>query len=359
VPLRGVSIAESYADWTGPRQPEEDIFGTGDPSRIGELVDGFCVRALGSSVSEYEFFSSGVLSVHGVRLVDGRRVVVKAARRSFGRAYLAAAQVVQSHLAECGFPCPQPICGPAALEHGIAVVEELLDGGVRADAHEPAIRREMAATLFRQVSLARSFVSLRGLRPSLLASPEPGGLWPEPHEARFDFRASAGGAEWIDALATAARAQLARRAGDVVVAHADWRAEHVRFERGAIVATYDWQSLAVGSEPALIGQIGYAFTTDWSIPQEQRMPTLDEFRAFVADYEAARARPFSPAEQRTIDAAWVYATAYGARCEHSDLVLGMPWASNPDEDSCRGLLARHGRELLAPRRDGPSTRSRC
>jgi hypothetical protein len=171
-------------------------------------------------------------------------------------------------------------------------------------------------------------------------------LWPEPHEARFDFEASASGAEWIDSLARAARRRLVRPVGERVVAHADWRAEHVRFERGAIVASYDWQSLAVGCEPALIGQIAYGFTTDWSIHQEHRIPTLDEVRAFVSDYESARGRRFFEAERRTIDAAWVFATAYGARCEHSDLVLGMPWAREADEDSYRGRLARHGSELL-------------
>lgn len=132
----------------------------------------------------------------------------------------------------------------------------------------------------------------------------------------------------------------------MVVAHADWRAEHVRLDSGVIVATYDWQALAVGSEPALLGQIGHGFTADWSGHQDRRTPTLEEFGAFVTDYEAARAKRFSQAERQVIDAAWVYATAYGARCEHSDFILGMPWASDPDEDSYRVLLARHARELL-------------
>jgi hypothetical protein len=66
----------------------------------------------------------------------------------------------------------------------------------------------------------------------------------------------------------------------------------------------------------------------------------------VSDYESVRGGRFSAAERETIFAGWVYATAYGARCEHSDLVLGMPWASETDEDSYRGRLACHGRELL-------------
>lgn len=343
---RGASIADSYADWPGPRQPEEGIFGSGDPERIASLVDAFCARSLGSPVGSYEFFSSGVLSVHGVRLLDGRRVVVKAARRSFGSEFLHATQTVQAYLAAHGFPCPEPILAPADLGHGIAIAEELLDRGARADAHDPHVRRALAVTLTRQVDLTRSFVSLEGLRPSLLASPERDRLWPAPHDVRFDFPGTADGAEWIDQLAAAARHRLASPVGNRVVAHADWRAEHVRVADGTIVASYDWQSLAVGTEPSLLGQIGHAFTADWSAGQKRATPTLDEFRAFIADYEVARGQPFSRAERDTIDAGWVYATAYSARCEHSDLVLGLPWARSPDENSFRGRLARHGRALL-------------
>jgi hypothetical protein len=90
-----------------------------------------------------------------------------------------------------------------------------------------------------------------------------------------------------------------------------------------------------------------AFTADWGATQARRLPTLHESRAFVADYEAVRRARFSQAERETIDAAWVYATAYGARCEHSDVQLGLPWADVRITDSYRGLLARHGHELLA------------
>jgi hypothetical protein len=202
----------------------------------------------------------------------------------------------------------------------------------------------------RQVDLSRRFVSLDGLKPSLLASPTPDKLWPEPHEARFDFVASAGGAEWIDELAWSARERLADITGDRVVAHADWRAEHVRFEGQEIVATYDWQSLAVGSEPALLGRAATASPPTGAPTKHAGRQQLRSFRAFIADYEAARGRRFSPAERQTIDAAWVYATADGARCEHSDLVVGMPWASaEPTQDSYRGLLARHARSMLGRR----------
>ena len=257
-------------------------------------------------------------------------------------------QVVQARLAWHRFPCPRPLLGPTAFEAGIAVVEELLDRGVRASAHDPPIRRGLARALGRVVELCRGFRALRDLRPSLLASPAAGGLWPEPHDRRFDFSRTAAGAAWIDKFAAQARLRLAASAGETVVAHSDWRAEHLRFEGDEIVAAYDWQSLAVGREPAFVGAASHAFTADWGIPQARRLPTLAESRAFVAEYETARGARFSQAERETVDAAWLYATAYGARCEHSDAQLGLPWAeAQATDDSYRGLLARHGDELLA------------
>lgn len=346
-PIGGV-IAAEYADSEGPRFFEEEVFGTADPEEIAACVDELCSRRLGSRIERYEFFATSVMSVHSVRLADRRRVVVKVGRRSLGARFLAAVQRVQAHLVAAGFPCPRPLLEPTPVGQGVAVVEELLDRGSHGDGREPPIRRALARSLVQLVDLCRGFVALDGLPPSLLASPAPGELWPEPHDRRFDFVATAGGAEWIDELALAARRALAVGSGKVVVGHRDWRVEHARFEGEAIVAAHDWQSLAVGRETALLGSAGHAFTVDWSLAQARRSPTLVEYRAFVADYEAARGGRFSRAERRTIDAAWVYATAYGARCEHSDARLGYVWAK-PDvsDDSYRGLLARHGAELLA------------
>jgi hypothetical protein len=257
-------------------------------------------------------------------------------------------QVVQAHLSSHAFPCPRPLLGPTAVEAGVAIVEELLDCGTRASAHHPPIRIALARALARVVALCRGFRSLSGLRPSLLASPAAGTLWPEPHDRRFDFERTAAGAGWIDEFAAQARARLAASCGQIVVAHSDWRTEHLRFELEEIVAAYDWQSVAAGREPALVGAAAHAFTADWGRSQARRLPRLAESRAFVADYEAARGGPFSHAERETIDAAWVYATAYGARCEHSDAQLGLPWADvQTTDDSYRGLLASHAHELLA------------
>jgi hypothetical protein len=234
------------------------------------------------------------------------------------------------------------VLGPTVLDGVVAIVEELVDRGRRADAHAPAIRAAMARGLGRIVESCRVLDPVADLGPSLFASPAPDVLWPEPHDRRFDFPGTAAGAEWIDELA--ARARHTVGPGEVVVAHCDWRAEHVRFDGDEIVATYDWQSLALTREPELVGAAAHAFTADWRAPQSRRLPTLDEAQAFVDDYEAARGARFTREERAAVDAAWIYATAYGARCEHSD-ERRFGWTNDGGGEGFRDLLARRFPEV--------------
>jgi len=275
---------------------ERDVFGTTDSQRIVTLVDRFCRRRLGSGVGAYEFFATSVGSVHGVRLRDRRRVVVKAYRREVSLVHLAAVQRVQARLADGGFPAPYPVLGPAPLARGVAVVETLLGRGGWADAHDPAVRRAVAAGLAQFVERSRPLVDLPGLASWRESRAR---LWRQPHDRRFDFPATARGAEWIDRLAAEAVRRLDEQvAGDPVVGHCDWRVEHLRFARGALSAVYDWDSLAVGPEPVFAGSAAHAFTADWSIEGHACIPTIEESLAFVADYDEARGAPFSDAERR-------------------------------------------------------------
>ena len=82
---------------------------------------------------------------------------------------------------------------------------------------------------------------------------------------------------------------------------------------------------------------------DWTRPQEiAPAPTLDEARAFVAEYEAARSTSFSKRERRLCGAAFAYSCAYTSRCGFS---LGV------DERNLVGsfmhLVASEGLRLLA------------
>jgi hypothetical protein len=216
------------------------------------------------------------------------------------------------------------------------------------------VRRVMAETLARLVALARGFTEVAGLRENLMAM-RPDDLWPIPHDDRFDFAATAAGAEWIDAIALRARRARDVPVGDVVVGHTDWRVENMRFADGAVSAVYDWDSLAVQREPVLAGGVAHLFTADFSAgPEWVQRPALEEALAFISDYEAARGAPFTAEERAAARAALLYAMAFTARCEHSDLLTGFGTrAADPSAarapappDSARAFVAAHADALL-------------
>jgi hypothetical protein len=299
-------------------------------------------------VEAADFFRASVGSVHGLRLADGRRVVVKAMRPGTRLEWLESIQNIQRVLVGEGFPCPSPLGGPATLAHGLAIVESLLETGEPGDAHDPGVRRVMARTLANLVQRCRSFVSDDSLRSDPRV-----GLWPRPHEGRFDFDGTTNGAEWIDEIAAGARRILDGSNGGLVVGHGDWRVENMRFDDGEVSAVYDWDSLTIAGEPALVGGAAHQFTSDYSRADHRQLPTLDESLSFIDDYEAARDKSFTADERRLARASLAYAMAYSSRCEHSDLLTDFgrraPRATEtPDAmpGTARAFLAAHAPELL-------------
>jgi len=319
---------------------ERDVLGTEDPAVAAAMIERFCQEHLGAPVVDALFYVSSIGCVAGVVLGDGRRVVVKAHQPDKTAARLHACQSVQRLCAERGFPAPRPLLPPTPLGRGLAVVETYLREGDIGDRHDPTVRRALAEGLATFTGLVRPTEApgLGGAWFSTLGER----LWPRPHNALFDFESTAQGAEWIDALATRARA--VPLAGSLAVAHFDWRVEHVLLRRGRISAVHDWDSLHVEREPVAVGAVASAFTARWDRqPPPEPAPSLEEKRAFVADYERARGRSFTPAERLVLWASCVYSTAYIARCAHAldpRDTLGRNRAF-PD------ALREHGATLLA------------
>lgn len=92
----------------------------------------------------------------------------------------------------------------------------------------------------------------------------------------------------------------------------------------------------------MVGLSAHGFTADWRIEGVRRIPLADDIRAYVADYEAARGRPFSKRERRALFSHCVYFIAYGARCTHSIEPRKTEW----DEDTWLYLLRTEGEALL-------------
>jgi hypothetical protein len=251
--------------------------------------------------------------VTGLELDDGRRVVVKAHRPGRSAERLGVCQAVQELMRARGLAAPEVLVTPRPLGAAHGTAESLLAGGATPNGRDPEVRAQMARAL---VAFVRTVLPAEApLGPSWFTALSADRLWPRPHSPIFDFDKSAPGAEWIDELAR--RARTVPRAGSEVVGHFDWRVEHLRMERERIVAIYDWDALHVDAEPIVVGCAAHAFTCSWNDRRPSAPPTVEEARAFAADYQRARGSPFNADEARCLASAYVFATAYSARCTHA------------------------------------------
>lgn len=334
------AIAADLADRGRPPAVERAVLGTDDPTEIERLVRAVSREALRAEIVGCVFYEGGVGCVFGLELADDRQAVVKVHPAGVTQRRLRAVGDVQLHLARAGFPCPRPLADPVSIGRTWATFEELVARGSHRDGHEPVVRRAMARTLWSLVDTARQFAAAGDLGRDLLRALPPGRLWPEPHDARFDFERTARGAEWIDDIARSARERLADAAGETVVGHSDWSVKHFAFAGDRVAVVYDWDSLAVDVEPVFVGEAVHAFPATWYI-ETAIAPTPEEAAAFVLEYESARGSSFTAAEMETVRAAADYAMAYSARCAHSD----DPEGALVGPGTTRDLLARHGRVL--------------
>jgi Phosphotransferase enzyme family len=191
-----------------------------------------------------ELFGTGYLSaVTGLRLTDGREVVVKV-RRSIPR--LTGCAIVHRAMWRAGFPCPEPLVDLQPL-NGYVASAEVLVADID-DSPDGDVAALSAAALARLVELAPS----PGSVPSLTPSPswvgwdhtEPG-LWPRPEDRDTDLNTYSE-PHWLDRVAVAVRDRLlaGAGAGDLVIGHGDWWPGNLRWQRSELHAVHDWDSAA-------------------------------------------------------------------------------------------------------------------
>jgi hypothetical protein len=320
---------------------EHAIFGTGDPQAIADQIEMFLEDEFGA-LPEPIFYRHSVGIVVGARL-GAQEAVMKVHRWRASAPRLAAIQRVQSEFSLVGLPAPRPLLEPVNLGSGIVTVEELLSGDV-VDGHDDQVRKVLAQELCHFISASHNVTDVDGLElPALLG--EPGApLWPTPHSPRFDFESTSRGAEWIDELAWSARRRLAALTGEEVIGHLDWRVGNLGFVGSKLTAIYDWDSIGLATEAFVVGSAAATFSSDWSRPGGS-LPSLDEMRAFVEEYQQARGKDFDVDELEVVDAANLVLIAYGARCQHSDIVLAHD-SSTIHVESWIDLLRERGERGL-------------
>jgi hypothetical protein len=264
----------------------------------------WCEVHLGSP-AESELFRTGHLaSVIGIRLADGREVVVKV-RPAAPR--IAACTEVQRLLFDSGYPCPQPLAGPAPLAGCAATGESHVAGeAILPDSGRTA--RPFAVALAQLVHLAPRPEQVPSLAPApswAAWNHNQGGLWPWSEELDLDLNEAAGSG-WIDAAGHVARQKLREGHDPAVIGHGDWMTDNLRWDGNRLLVAYDWDSLIVDSDAVIAGLAA-------AIYLYPALPTTAETREFLDTYAEARGRPFSPAELERCWAAGVWTRAFDAK----------------------------------------------
>jgi hypothetical protein len=264
----------------------------------------WCEVHLGSPADSELFRTAHLACVIGTRLADGREVVVKV-RPAEPR--IAACTEVQRRLFDSGYPCPQPLAGPAPLGEYEATAESYIPGGaVLPDSGGTA--RPFAAALARLVHLAPRPEEV----PSLAPAPAwtawnhgQGGLWPWPEDQDLDLN-EVHGSSWLDAAGQAARQKLLEGQDPAVIGHGDWITDNLRWNRNGLLAVHDWDSLITDSEAVIAGLAA-------AIYLYPALVTVTETGEFLDAYATARGRPFSPGELERCWAAGVWTRAFDAK----------------------------------------------
>jgi hypothetical protein len=271
----------------------------------------WCTDHLGSAPTA-ELFRSGHLSaVVGLRLADKREVVVKVRPAS---PRIAACVEVQRRMFESGYPCPEPLGGPAPFGNDVATAEVYVPGGDVHPRPEHAIQLS-AAAFARLIELAPRPAEVSSLDPApswAAWNHGEAGLWPRPEDAEVDLNEVAG-PEWIDWAGSCARDRLRAGASEAVIGHCDWLAGNLRWKGDDLLVVHDWDSSAADSEAALVGFAAALYST--GSPDETA--TVEETDRFLDAYSDARGRTLSADEIQRSWAAGVWTRAYDAKCQHA------------------------------------------
>jgi hypothetical protein len=264
-------------------------------------------------------FVAGYLSeVVGVRLADGREVVVKRRVDESGRAGRCVA--AQRLLAEQGFPCPMPLTG-VIVSDGVAVhAERFVPGGELETRDTPEAAAKSGRLL---ADLVRRLATL-DLDPPL----------PNPEWVRWDAtperEAAVAVPAWIDDAIRRVQAKLAGCDLPPVLGHADWEAQNIRWLNGEAHVVHDWDSLAWLPEAAIAGCAAGIFASHG----KTTLAPLEGSEAFLHAHENERAARFSPYETEIAWAASIWEALHDARdelsCDRPKLSYERLWAERAE-----------------------------
>jgi FMN phosphatase YigB (HAD superfamily) len=286
-----------------------------------EALSTWCQVHLGSGVDALLFDAGFATRVHGLRLSDGREVVVRV--RPF-TPRLRGTAAVHAHLWQNGFACPQPL---VALEPYGALwisAESLVRGG-HVLAEEPNAPELYASALANLVSRAPAPEQV----PSLVPPPgwlrwdhtEPG-LWPRSEPAGIDLNLLPS-PKWLRDAARGAREQLRTCSEPPVVGHADWWSQNLRWKGHRLHVAFDWDSVTAQPEAIIAGAAAYQFAaTTFEIEGSAPAATAAESERFLRAYARARGTAWTGQECQVAWSASIWVACYQAQLSAVEAVTG-------------------------------------
>jgi hypothetical protein len=271
----------------------------------------WCRQELEATPVERLMATSHLSEVLGVRLDDGRSVVIKSRKDPTGRT--ATCGAVQRHAADAGFPCARPLTDVTTVDGRAVHAEEWRPGGEMVRGDSPLIA-ERSAALYAQLAV---IIEHPQLVPPL---PNPEwvnwnhtgpGLWP-PNELHDNRPLATQLPPALVDIATRARARFAKADHlPPVLGHADWETQNLRWNSASPHAVHDWDSIAWLPEAALVGAASGAFAS----AETPTLAPIQSSETFITTYEAARGRPFTTDETQLAWAASLWPALHNARGE--------------------------------------------
>ena len=268
----------------------------------------WCLRRLGRQ-PEQVLFETGYLSqVIGLRLIDGRDVVVKV--RAWQERLTGCGQVQQSLLAD-GFPAPRLLVPPERLGQLGVSAEALVHGGDLLAAEWDSAAR-FADALALLVSTAPHPATVGTLAPSpawVGWDHSAKQLWPAPDDREGDLNKHSAD-RWLDEIGEAARTLLLALDRPAVIGHGDWYSQNLRWVDRRLHVVHDWDSVVAQPEAAIAGQAA-AMWPGTGLPGE--VATLAQSEQFLSAYEGASGQAWTDHDVRAAWAAGLWTRAFDAK----------------------------------------------
>jgi Phosphotransferase enzyme family len=283
----------------------------GRQGQIDPAVAEWCLQWLGATPLHLLFEGGHLSGVVGLDLSDGRQVVVKIRPPA---ARIVGCVAVQRHLFAAGFPCPEPLAGPAPIGSATATAETYIPGGdvLDVDAAAPALFAKLLVDLVRLAPPAATIPTLEPAPPWVGWNHDATGTWPRPDDLDVDLNAKPG-PPWIDKIGRSLRERLLKVAGEVQIGHLDWESHNIRWNGQKPVAVHDWDSVAALSEPAIAGTAATVFT---SSPDGRTVAaSIQQTEAFLDAYQAMRGARWNREEEEACWAAGMWVLTYNAKKE--------------------------------------------